>query len=84
VRDTRESQPSMMSTIDEQNPRLLTNLMGICSHRNPERASKAEVSQFEVVPFVNEEVLWLKIAMEDAMGMTVEETGIQLICKFLQ
>jgi hypothetical protein len=50
--------------------------MRICPHRNPKCSSKPKVCQLEVVPIVDEEILWFKIAMQDAMGMAVEETSV--------
>lgn len=50
--------------------------MCVCPHRNPERTSKAKVCQLEIVPFVDKEILWFKIAMEDAMRMTVKKTSV--------
>lgn len=58
--------------------------MGICSHWYPKGASKPKVCQLEIIVLVNEEILGLQISMEDPMRMTVEQTGIQLVKKFLR
>ncbi len=58
--------------------------MGICSHGYPKGASKPKVCQLEIIVLVNEEILGLQISMEDPMRMTVEQTGIQLVKKFLR
>jgi hypothetical protein len=60
-----------------------TYLMGISSHRNTKGPGKSEISQFQVVALVDEEVLRLEVAMKNPMRMTIEKTGGQLMCKFL-
>jgi hypothetical protein len=48
--------------------------MSVCPHRNAKGACQSKVRKFQVVILVNEKILWLKITVEDAMGMAVEET----------
>jgi hydroxymethylglutaryl-CoA reductase len=50
--------------------------MCICPHRDPECTSKTKVRQLEVISLVDKEILWFEVAVQDAMGMTVEKTGI--------
>lgn len=47
------------------------DLVGICAERDAKGAGKTEVSDFEVAVFVNEEVLGLEVAVEDAVGVAV-------------
>ena len=51
-------------------------LVRIRAHGNAERASQPEVCKLEVVVnCVDEQILWLEVAMQYTMRMTVEETG---------
>lgn len=75
VHDTRELQPSTIKFCTYIR-KAITDLMRICPHRNPECASEAEVCQLQVVSFVNEKILWFKIAMQDTMRMAIEEAGV--------
>ena len=61
----------------------ISYLMGISSHRNTERARKSEISQLEVVTAIDQQVLRFQVAVKDAMRVTVEESRIQLVSKFL-
>ncbi len=58
--------------------------MSVRSHGNAERPSKAEVSELEVVIFIDQKILWLEVAMEDAVRMAVEEAGRKLVREFLR
>lgn len=58
-------------------------LVGVGPHGNAECACKAKVGELEVVAFVNEEVLRLQVAVQDSMGVAVEETSGQLVSEFL-
>jgi hypothetical protein len=47
--------------------------MRVSPHRNTECPGEPKISQLQVVAFVDEEVLWLEVAVEDAMSVTVQE-----------
>ena len=47
--------------------------MSVRSHGNPERSRKTEVSKLEVVIFIDQQILRLEVAMEDAVRMTVQQ-----------
>jgi hypothetical protein len=55
----------------------------VSPHGNPERAREAEVGQLEVVARVDEEVLRLQVAVEDAVGVAVEQAEVELVVEFL-
>ena len=46
--------------------------MSVRSHGNAERSRKTEVSKLEVVIFIDQQILRLEVAMEDAVRMTVQ------------
>lgn len=48
-------------------------LMRVSPHRDAEGTCKPKICQLKVVLFVNEQILWLQIAVKDAMGVAVEE-----------
>lgn len=52
----------------------MSDLVGVCPHRDAERTRKTEISELEIVVFVNQQVLRLEVTMENAVRMTVEET----------
>jgi hypothetical protein len=49
--------------------------VGVSSKRHPEGAGEAEVGDFEVAGGVDEEVLGLEVAVEDAVGVAVADAG---------
>jgi hypothetical protein len=53
-------------------------LVGVCAKRNTESASETEVGELEVEVLVDEEVLGLEVAMQDAVGMAVSHTLAEL------
>ena len=57
--------------------------MCVRSHWNAEGACKAEVGELQVVVLADQQVLWLEVTVEDAMGMAVEEARRELVCEFL-
>lgn len=57
--------------------------MGICAERDAKGASETEIADFEVAVLVDEEILRLQIAVEDAVGVTVANAGEELVCEFL-
>ena len=61
-----------------------TNLMRICPHGNAERASEPEVGELEVVIFIDQKILRLEVAVEDAMRVTVEQARRELVGEFLR
>jgi hypothetical protein len=36
------------------------------------------------VALVDQQVLWLEIAMQDAMSVAIEQAGVHLVCEFLR
>lgn len=57
--------------------------MGICAERNAKGASEAEIADFEVSVFVDEEVLRFEIAVEDAVGVAVANAREKLVRELL-
>ena len=57
--------------------------MGISSHGYTKRASQPEISEFEVVILVNQQILGLQVSVEDPMRMTVKQSRVQLMGEFL-
>jgi hypothetical protein len=49
--------------------------MRVSPHRNTECPGEPKVRKLQIVAFVNEKILWLEIAVEDAMRVAVEEAG---------
>lgn len=47
------------------------DLVGVCAQRNTKGAGKTEIGELEVALLVNEEVLGLEIAVQDAVGVAV-------------
>lgn len=45
--------------------------MCICSQGNAKGAGKTKVRELEVALLVDEEVLWLQVAMQDTMAVAV-------------
>ncbi len=60
-----------------------TNLVRVRPHGNTERACKTEVTELEVVIFIDQKILRFQVAMEDAMGVTKEQPRRQLVGEFL-
>ena len=59
-------------------------LVRIRAHGNAERASQPEVCKLEVVvDCVDEQILWLEVAVQDTVCMAVEQTRRQLMREFL-
>lgn len=53
---------------------LITHLMGVRPQRNTKGACKTKVGDLELSVFVDEQVLWLQISVEDTAGMEVVDT----------
>lgn len=49
------------------------DLMRVCPHRNAESPCKAEICQLQIVILVDEEILRLKVAMQYAMRVAVQQ-----------
>lgn len=47
------------------------DLVGVSAERNTEGASQTEISQLQVAFLVDEQVLWLQVTVENAVGMAV-------------
>ena len=47
------------------------DLVGVCAQRNTKGAGKTEIGELEVALLVDEEVLGLEIAVQDAVGVAV-------------
>lgn len=60
-----------------------THLMRVCPHGNAERAREPEVGQLEVVIRIDQQILRLEVAMQDAVRVAIEQPGRQLVGKFL-
>ena len=58
--------------------------MGVCSHGDTERSCKPKVCKLQVVVLVNEKILGFEVTVQDAMRVTVQETGVELVCEFLR
>ena len=58
--------------------------MCVCAHGNTECSGETKVGQLDVTGDIYEEILWLEVAVEDAMGMTVRNALKQLVEVTLQ
>jgi hypothetical protein len=47
--------------------------MGIRPHGYAKCPRKAKISQLQIIPLVNKEILRLQVSMKDAVRMTIEE-----------
>jgi len=47
--------------------------MCVSPHGDTECPGKPKVCQLQVVAFVDEKILWLKVTVEDAMRVAIEE-----------
>ena len=61
----------------------LTHLMSIWSHRDTNSSRQSEVRQFQISIFVNQQILWLQVAMENTMHVQEQRSIKELIHKFL-
>lgn len=59
------------------------HLVRVCPHWYTEGPSETEVCQLEIIALVNKQVLWLEIAVEDAVRVTIEKAGGHLMREFL-
>ena len=59
------------------------HLVRVRSHGNAERARKPEVGELEVVIRIDQQILRLEVAMQDAVRVAIEQPGRQLVGKFL-
>lgn len=57
--------------------------MGVGAEGDAEGAGEAEVADFEVAVFVDEEVLGFEIAVKDAVGVAVADARDELVGEFL-
>jgi len=57
--------------------------VGVGAERDAEGAREAEVGEFEVAFFVDEEVLGFEVAVEDAVGVAVAGSLEELVGEFL-
>lgn len=57
--------------------------MGIGTHRDSEGARQPKVRELQVVRRVNEKVLRLQVAVQDAVRVAVEQARVQLVREFL-
>lgn len=57
--------------------------MGVGAHRDTEGASKTEVSELEVIMLVDEQILWLQVAVKNPVRVAVQKTGGELVSEFL-
>lgn len=60
-----------------------TNLVGVGAKRHTEGSGQTEISQLEVALLVNKQVLGLQVAVEDAVGVAVADTGAKLVHELL-
>lgn len=57
--------------------------MGIGTHRDSEGARQPKVRELQVVRRVDEQVLRLQVAVQDAVRVAVEQARVQLVREFL-
>lgn len=62
----------------------LTHLVGISAQRDTESTRKTKVSQLEVTLLVDEQVLWLEISVQNAVGVAVVDAANELEGEFLR
>ena len=58
--------------------------MCVCPDRNSKRTRKPEISQLKRSPRINEQVLWLEVAMKHSVRMTEIDTSYKLVHERLQ
>lgn len=58
--------------------------MCVCPHGNTERASEPEVSELQIVGFIDQKVLRFQVAMQDTMRVAVEQARRELMREFLR
>ena len=58
-------------------------LMCVRAHGNTKCARQTKVCELQVIVFVDEQILWLEIAVEDAVCMAVKQARRQLMREFL-
>jgi hypothetical protein len=63
---------------------LHLHLMRVSSHRNSKRPGESKIGKFQIVAFINKEILRLKIAVKDTVGVAIEKSRRQLMGKFLR
>jgi len=54
------------------------DFVSIGAERDAKGAREAKVGEFEVAFFVDEQILWFQVAVEDAMGVAVADAVEQL------
>jgi hypothetical protein len=64
--------------------RALKYLVRVRAKWNTECARETEVGELEVVPFVNEQVLRLEVAVQNPVRVAVEQARRQLVREFLR
>ena len=52
-------------------------------HRDSKRSRKSKICQLQIVPTIDQQILWLQIAVQDPVGVAVKQTGVELVRKFL-
>jgi hypothetical protein len=71
VHGTRASRPVHMSTWIEQETGSITNLVGISSEGYAKISSEAEITEFEIFVFINQQILRLEVAVKNAIQVTI-------------
>ena len=59
------------------------DLVRVGAHGDAEGAREAEVGELEVVIRIDQQILRLEVAMQDAVRVAIEQPGRQLVGKFL-
>lgn len=57
--------------------------MRVSSHWNSKCPGESKIGKFQIVAFIDKEILRLKITVEDTVGVAVEKSRGQLVGKFL-
>ena len=58
-------------------------LVGVCAERDAKGSGQAKIGELEVALLVNEQVLRLQVAVQDAVGVAVADAGAQLVHELL-
>jgi hypothetical protein len=66
-----------------ENVRREGYLVGVGAQRDTEGSCQTKIGELEVALLVNEQVLWLQVAVQNAVGVAIANTGAKLVHELL-
>lgn len=54
--------------------------MRVCTERYAKSSGKAEICDFEVAMYIDQQILWLQVAMQDSAGVEIID-ALDELCK---